>query len=76
MPATDPVVEIGRDQEKEQDMSETSQKVADPVCGMAIDPAAAATSIEHEGHTYSFCSQNCAQTFAADPGKYLTAVVL
>ena len=76
VPATDPVVEIGRDLEREQDMSETSQKVADPVCGMAIDPAAAATSIEHEGHTYSFCSQHCAQTFAADPGKYLTAVVL
>ena len=76
VPATDPVVEIGRDQEKEHDMSETSPKVTDPVCGMAIDPATAATSTAHEGHTYFFCSQHCAQTFAADPRTYVTSVVL
>ena len=71
--ATDPVVEIGRDQEKEHDMSENTPKVTDPVCGMTIDPATAATSIDHEGHTYSFCSSHCAQSFAADPGKYMAS---
>ena len=70
LPATDPVVEIGRDQEMEEDMSQTSQKVTDPVCGMSFDPSAAETTTEHEGHTYYFCSQHCAKTFAGDPGAH------
>jgi Cu+-exporting ATPase len=49
VPATDPVAEVGRDHKKEYDMSENSQTVTDPVCGMTIDPAAAASSMEDEG---------------------------
>jgi P-type Cu+ transporter len=74
-PATDPVVAVGRDQEKEHDMSEESPQVTDPVCGMSVDPATAATSVEHEGHTYYFCGKGCAKSFNADPGKYTNAAV-
>ena len=70
---TDPLVEIGRDQEKEGDMYQESTTVSDPVCGMTVDPNEAATSTKHEGHTYYFCSKHCATTFATDPGAHLNA---
>lgn len=44
--------------------------VVDPVCGMTVDPAGAARSIEHHETTYFFCSEHCAASFEADPGKY------
>lgn len=44
--------------------------VTDPVCGMQVDPAAAAAQRDHQGRTYYFCSQHCAETFAADPAKF------
>jgi len=69
--ATNPVVEIGRDQDKEKPMHEQTPTVTDPVCGMTVDPATAATSIEHEGQTYHFCAKGCAKTFTANPGAYL-----
>jgi len=75
VPATDPVVEVGRDQEKEHDMSENSAKAIDPVCGMSVDPATAAATVDHEGHTYYFCGKGCAKSFSADPGKYANAGV-
>jgi Cu+-exporting ATPase len=43
----------------------------DPVCGMTVDPAHAAGMVEHDGHTYLFCSRHCAEKFRADPAKYL-----
>lgn len=67
---TDPVVEVGRDEEKEEDMSKTTDKAVDPVCGMTVDPATAAASAEHEGTTYYFCSKHCAASFKADPASY------
>ncbi|RPF28247.1 Cu+-exporting ATPase [Georgenia muralis] len=77
--ATDPVVEIGRDEEEthtetpmEEDMSQKSAKVTDPICGMSIDPANAADSAEYEGATYYFCSNHCAATFKAEPARYAT----
>jgi P-type Cu+ transporter len=45
----------------------------DPACGMTLDPARAAATVEHVGKTYYFCSQGCAAKFGADPGKYLDA---
>ena len=54
-------------------MSQKSPTVTDPVCGMSVDPATAA-SVEHEGHTYYLCGKGCAKGFRADSGKYLTAV--
>jgi copper-(or silver)-translocating P-type ATPase len=43
----------------------------DPVCGMKVDPAKAAESVEHNGTTFHFCSRGCAVKFRADPEKYL-----
>ena len=45
--------------------------VEDVVCGMTIDPADAAGTVEHEGRTYYFCSPSCVERFSADPGKFL-----
>jgi YHS domain-containing protein len=73
--ATDPVVEVGRDQEKEHDMSEKSAKAIDPVCHMSVDPATAAATVEHDGRAYYFCGKGCAKSFSADPGKYTNATV-
>ncbi|MGB3434817.1 HAD-IC family P-type ATPase, partial [Achromobacter sp.] len=80
VPAIDPVVEIGRDEEDnptatpmEEDMSQKSAKVTDPICGMSIDPATAAGSAEYEGATYYFCSNHCVATFKEDPAKYAAA---
>jgi Cu+-exporting ATPase len=46
-------------------------RVADPVCGMPVDPAGATERCEHEGTTYYFCCDGCRMMFQADPGKYL-----
>jgi len=43
----------------------------DPVCGMTVDPAKAAGSVEYRGTTYYFCGKGCAAKFEADPAKYL-----
>ena len=43
----------------------------DPVCGMTVNPATAAGSTVHEGHSYYFCSKHCLQKFTAEPQKYL-----
>ncbi len=42
----------------------------DPVCGMTVDPAKAAATVEHEGTRYLFCREGCATRFRADPQKY------
>jgi uncharacterized protein len=36
----------------------------DPVCGMSVDRATA-LRLEHDGHTYFFCSEHCRAAFAA-----------
>src|SRR6266496_3173025 len=43
----------------------------DPVCGMEVEPAAAAASRVHGGKTYFFCAPGCAAAFEKDPEKYL-----
>jgi len=45
----------------------------DPVCGMTVDPAKAAATVQHRGRTYYFCAKGCAQRFSANPEKYLSA---
>jgi YHS domain-containing protein/uncharacterized membrane protein YraQ (UPF0718 family) len=37
----------------------------DPICGMTVDPAAAAASVERDGTTWYFCCQGCADRFVA-----------
>ena len=48
----------------------TVTKVVDRVCGMEVDPAAAAGESEVGGTTYYFCSTACKQKFDAEPGRY------
>jgi Cu+-exporting ATPase len=44
----------------------------DPVCGMAVDPAAPkGGTFAHAGVTYGFCNPRCREKFAADPRRYL-----
>jgi Cu+-exporting ATPase len=43
----------------------------DPVCGMDVDEANAAATMEYEGTTYYFCAPGCKVAFEADPAKYL-----
>jgi P-type Cu+ transporter len=45
----------------------------DPVCGMTVDPAKAAAKQEFRGTTYYFCSKRCAERFAKEPEKFLSA---
>jgi P-type Cu+ transporter len=49
---------------------QAKQVATDPVCGMTVDPAKAA-SVEHQGMKFYFCCQGCATKFQADPAKYL-----
>ena len=49
------------------------EMVKDLVCGMEIDPAAAAATFEYEGQTYYFCAVGCMQKFKADPVTYVGA---
>jgi len=42
----------------------------DPVCGMRVDPAKAAATTEHAGHTWYFCGQGCLKKFEANPSQY------
>jgi YHS domain-containing protein/uncharacterized membrane protein YraQ (UPF0718 family) len=41
----------------------------DPICGMSVDPAAAPAQRTHDGVTYWFCCDGCAQAFDADPAR-------
>jgi YHS domain-containing protein len=52
------------------DTTDNTVLVTDPVCGMPIDPATAATTREHGGTTFYFCSIGCAKAFDADPNRY------
>jgi len=45
----------------------------DPVCGMEVEEKNAASTAEHMGQTYYFCSQGCKVAFDKDPHKYAHA---
>jgi P-type Cu+ transporter len=44
----------------------------DPVCGMAVDPAAAKHRSDHADRAYYFCSRRCRERFETDPARYMT----
>ena len=44
--------------------------VKDPVCGMQVDERQARATSEHEGQTFSFCSEDCKSKFEQDPQRY------
>jgi Cu+-exporting ATPase len=52
-------------------VSPKPELVADPVCGMQIDPASAAGNWEYKGTRYYFCNPSCLERFKANPTKYL-----
>jgi Cu+-exporting ATPase len=45
--------------------------VIDPVCGMTVNPKAAAGTYEYDGKIYYFCSSSCLQRFREDPEQFL-----
>src|SRR6202030_111335 len=45
----------------------------DPVCGMTVEPSKAAAKQEFRGNTYYFCSKRCAERFAKEPERFLSA---
>jgi xanthine dehydrogenase accessory factor len=49
---------------------DTTDLATDPVCGMDVEPGTAPT-VDHEGTTYHFCCEGCADSFRTDPGSYL-----
>jgi P-type Cu+ transporter len=51
-----------------------AESAIDPVCGMTVERAHAAATRAHDGTTYYFCNQRCAERFASDPRKYLHGV--
>ncbi|VAW16309.1 Lead, cadmium, zinc and mercury transporting ATPase; Copper-translocating P-type ATPase, partial [hydrothermal vent metagenome] len=53
--------------------SKPSPDIRDPVCGMNVDPNADKPSQNFEGHQYHFCSDKCADKFAAAPKEYIKA---
>ncbi len=54
-------------------MSDVSEGVRekDVVCGMQVDPASAAATLDYNGRTYYFCGKGCRDRFVADPGAFL-----
>jgi P-type Cu+ transporter len=54
--------------------TEGTAKIAkDPICGMTVDPAKAAATIEYDGQPYYFCSKGCAAKFQQNPTKFVAA---
>ena len=47
-------------------------RAVDPVCHMAVERESAAATHVFEGTTYYFCSRGCAETFTADPARYVS----
>ena len=45
----------------------------DPVCGITVDPKHAAAHRRHGATGYFFCSPGCADSFDADPDRYLVS---
>jgi len=43
----------------------------DPVCGMIVNPSAAAGHVKHKSNTYYFCSKQCLAEFKQDPAKFV-----
>ena len=48
-----------------------SSAVMDPVCRMYLEPDRAFDKARHRGRSYFFCSESCADAFAADPETYV-----
>jgi Cu+-exporting ATPase len=58
-----------------QDQHDAPERVADPVCGMMVDPAAARHRATHDGREYFFCGARCRERFVAEPERFLAPKV-
>jgi len=58
--------------EQEEGKDHQMETVKDVVCGMDIEPATAAASVEYEGKIYCFCSESCHQRFVAAPDQFVS----
>lgn len=67
--AASPSIEV---REQKTQMDEVVATVKDPVCGMEISPANAATTEKYQEKTYHFCSATCHEKFKANPAEYVT----
>lgn len=47
------------------------ETAVDPVCGMTVHIEDAAATVEHDGETYYFCGQGCADAFAQAPTDHI-----
>jgi len=50
----------------------TTERAADPVCGMELSPAEVAATLAMEGKERVFCSEYCLRRFVAAPERYLS----
>jgi YHS domain-containing protein len=55
------------------DQYHSDNMVLDLVCGMRINKANAAATMEFRGQKYYFCLEECRQKFAEEPMRYVTA---
>ena len=55
---------------EEDAMAPEAQKVMDPVCGMMIDPSAAAAKRTWDGRDFYFCGMGCARAFDSNPEEF------
>ena len=53
------------------DMNDATQTATDPVCGMTVAVNNDAITREHDGTTYYFCGEHCANNFMKAPQLFL-----
>ena len=56
---------------EQSDQYQQETLTTDPVCGMRIRKALAATKQEHHGVMYFFCTEKCRESFVQSPGQYI-----
>lgn len=51
--------------------TEKRDKIKDPVCGMELERKDAEATHEYRDRRFFFCSEECRQKFAAEPGRFI-----
>jgi YHS domain-containing protein len=51
--------------------ADAAADAVDPVCGMDVSVDGAAATVTHDGDTYHFCGEGCADAFESDPERYV-----
>ena len=63
--------DVAADEPSRDEAAAAPASAVDPVCGMTVDPADGAPSVDHDGETYYFCCHGCADSFREEPDSYL-----